>query len=502
MGALYVAAVVGCFWEVLGREVVFIAPDAPIDPVGWLEGWRRFFALPTLHGFITAALPYWLAYEGTFWVDGFVMCLAGLFWGRGRGASWGAAWTGGFCAAFAGYFFTLFCAGHRGVVDALAVSCLGFGALVRMVAAGRWRFGGVLGAVLALGLGAQADIWLLVVCALGAYGLFLVASAWGQRRVLWWRWGAGLALAVGVFLALGSPALRHTFGAAWETRSAQVAAATAGAEDAQAAREARWSFVTGWSLPPEELAEWLWPGCFGHTSYAFDPKPYRGRMGMPERGLRLRQHTIFLGWAALALAALAWGRRLEGPLRGERRFWTALALCAGVLALGRYTPLYRAIFCLPGLGAVRAPVKWLHLAGFAVAMLAGLGAEAVVKRWGAWAAAGMCAAVAACGAAVARPYVFARDLSANALVRAVPPGAQVWSALRWGEFEVQCRWHGVALAAEPEAAEVMVAPCAWVEGRPAVATLQVEGMEIGLYRVKSEVRRTRNERLPNVARPL
>lgn len=442
MAALFVAALALAFWKVLSPSVVFFAPDAPLEAPAFREALRRFLASPpTLQG-VVGLLPFGFAYEGTFWVDAWVMCLAGVFLLRGRGTAWGAAWVGGFCAAFAGYFLTLFCAGHRGVVDALAVTCLCFGALLRAMRTLHARWFALLGALLAFGLGAQADVWLLTVCALGAYGLWLwVRECPCSRgtnalprcfrcgwRAIRRRVGAllpRLALSAAVFLLVGWPALRHTFGAARETRAAQLAQASAGNASPEAMREAHWRFITDWSLPPEDLPELLVPGCRGNTTYPFDPKPYVGRMGSAAQ--TLRQHAIHLGWPALLLAAAAFLRKRGGETTRDRAFWAVLALVALLLALGRHTPLYRFVWQLPLIDHVRAPVKWLHLTGFAAAMLAGLGAEPIVRRLGNGAALALCALVAINGALVAKGFVFPIDLAPERTVRRLPPGTEVYA---------------------------------------------------------------------------
>lgn len=477
MTALYALAVVLCFWKVLGPDVVFVAPDAPVTAASLAEAWGSFLRVPTLQGLVSL-LPHRFAYEGTFWVDGYVMCLAAVFLLRGRGSTWGAAWVGGLCAAFVGYFFTLFCAGHRGVVDALAVTCLCFGALLRGVRTGRLRWWAALGAFAALGLGAQADVWLLAVCALAAYGVWLPAV----ERPAWKPLALGVAVTAVVFGALAWPALRHTFAEAQTTRQTQLRqaedAAQAGGTGEDAA-DARWAFVTGWSLPPEDLAELIVPGIHGHTSYPFDPEPYTGRMGT-ER-FALRQHSVHVGWVALALAALAALRRREPEAR-DLWFWWGLAAVALVLALGRYTPVYRAVAALPLLGEIRAPAKWFHLTGFALAVLAGIGAESVVRRFGAKAALALGAAAALCGALVARPYVFPRDLSHNALTAAVPPGATLCPTLPWADFIDVCRWQGIPLSDGPARADVLAA-VAQPWPKPPLATMASAAIPVATCRL-------------------
>ena len=57
MTALYALAIVLCFWKVLGPDVVFVAPDAPIAPLSLAEAWRQFLHVPTLQGLVSL-LPY------------------------------------------------------------------------------------------------------------------------------------------------------------------------------------------------------------------------------------------------------------------------------------------------------------------------------------------------------------------------------------------------------------------------------------------------------------
>lgn len=492
MTGLYVLGVTITFWPVLASDVVFVAPDAPIQPLCLREAFRVFFDLPSLQNLVLL-FPYRWAYEGTFWVDGYVMLLAGVLLLRSRGVNWGAAWVGGLCAAFMGYFFTLFCAGHRGVVDALATSCLAFGLLSRGMQNLRWGWFAALGLTLALGLGAQADIWLLTCCALTAYGVWLLSAERGERP--WRPWlgavAARMALTATLFLLVGTPALRHTFGAAQETRTAQLTQATAHASTPEAARAAAWEFTTNWSLPPEDLLEWLLPDIHGRTSYPFDPKPYTGRMGTND--FALRQHSLFVGWLTLLLAGAAWAGRGLGRTPRERLFWLCLAGTTLLLALGRFTPCYRLIAWVPGLRSIRAPVKWLHLTGFALAILAGFGAERLLqklphpgtRRIGALA---LGLGITLCGAWVARGYVFPRNLAHNRLTAALPPGATLYDGLGWPQLRDICQWQGIPLCDRPEAADYVVAPVPQPGLKP-ITTLLERGWLLGLYRLPESLKR-------------
>jgi hypothetical protein len=90
--------------------------------------------------------------------------------------------------------------------------------------------------------------------------------------------------------------------------------------------------------------------------------------------------TEFLGYIGvsgliLALAALAYSRRRQ------TYFFVALAAVALFLALGKQNPLYPALFKLvPGFNLLRVPARWLFLYDFGAAMLAALGAEALLEE--------------------------------------------------------------------------------------------------------------------------
>jgi hypothetical protein len=90
------------------------------------------------------------------------------------------------------------------------------------------------------------------------------------------------------------------------------------------------------------------------------------------------EYVAYVGLIGLALAAVgAWAR-----LRRRQRGGAALALAfAGVfLAFGAYNPVYYLLYKLvPGFALFRAPARWLLLYSFGVAILAGLGLEALPR---------------------------------------------------------------------------------------------------------------------------
>lgn len=137
---------------------------------------------------------------------------------------------------------------------------------------------------------------------------------------------------------------------------------------AVARASARWdqpmATATLWSLHPIRLLELLLPLPWrdprlpaGWYAAVFDDRePYLA--------------SIYCGVLSFVLAAAA--------LLGRRRGLVALAAAAALLALGSHTPLYATLLAvLPPLRLLRYPEKAIVLTGLALALLAGLGFDAL-----------------------------------------------------------------------------------------------------------------------------
>jgi hypothetical protein len=125
------------------------------------------------------------------------------------------------------------------------------------------------------------------------------------------------------------------------------------------------------SLPPQSLATLLFPNVFGTLDNGVNywgPGPMTVANGSwTDRSI----NYVFAG--TLPALLLLWhgiaGRRLF--LRGAR-FYLAVACCALIYALGRYTPIFETIFdYLPGVSLYRRPADATFIINFAYAMLAG-----------------------------------------------------------------------------------------------------------------------------------
>ncbi len=118
------------------------------------------------------------------------------------------------------------------------------------------------------------------------------------------------------------------------------------------------TFVTGYSLPPVFLSQFVFPFVQGEPSEANN------------------EYLAYFGLAPLVLAMLA-------PfLRRNRRtiFLALFALGALSLALGELNPIYQLLYRLPGLNLFRVPARYLYLFVFAAALLSATAFDDLASR--------------------------------------------------------------------------------------------------------------------------
>lgn len=418
--AVFAALAAFVFWGTWSTRVAPVMPDdAMAATVGYGDVLRRALAaflesgklLPTdlfWKGLVVS--PYFcqeLKYVSALYLAG----LALAWFLRGRGLGLVAAYGAGLLLAFCGYWSTLFAAGHGGWFIWMSYGVFAFGLIDRALAANRPRHWLLLGAVVAWGSFYQSDLWLLFTCLTAAYFVFRWTAVFRDNRAAAdGRSPAvplkGMALALAACALVGAPGFYSAIFSDLAARDRQIAAGeqSGAVQDAAAARERRWEFVTNWSLPPEETAEFFWARKNGDTSCpltlalggaATGVRPYTGALGRPlgaESG-NYRQHSLYVGWMTCLLALLgfaawagSWGRA-DRDLRRTAIFFAAVAALCTVLSFGRYCEcVYRVVFALPMGDYLRAPVKWHHLTEFSLVVLAGLGIEFLARsltdrRW-------------------------------------------------------------------------------------------------------------------------
>ncbi len=393
------------FWGTWSEAMVPVMPDSPtVFPIDYLtdflRGWRESGKFVPSDMFAFLGSPYlWVEFKYVLAV--YCAALGMFYFLRGRGLSRPAAYGAGLLLAFSGYWLTLFSAGHGGWFVWMTYGVFAFGLIDRAFEKGKIRHWLFLGACLAWGSFYQSDLWLLFTVFSAAYFLFRwLLTARAEKTFLPRRWICGMLIALASFVLVGAPSFRSALVNDLKGRDDQIASGvtvTAGATG----DEARWEFVTNWSLPPEDTLEFFISRIHGDTSCPLtlaigrargtDIKPYTGRLGCPKAYendpkvvSNYRQHSLYVG-ALTCLLALA---GLFSKRRSLVLFFAISAIVFYLFSLGRYCEsVYRLVYALPMGDYLRAPVKWHHLTEFCLVVLAGLGLDALHRllsrfRWG------------------------------------------------------------------------------------------------------------------------
>ena len=298
------------------------------------------------------AVFHWVLPAGPAFVAEFVICLVGLgigvsYWLRGWGLHWLACAFGAFVAVFSGAVLLRVLAGQLTVLGTFLYFPLLLTAVDRVEA--KPTLGWVcLGAIAVAGMALAGHPATLLMAGVAA-GLYALPTVRGGKR---WRrlgWLAGIA-------ALGLVAA-----------GVQLLPGLAVASETSRGQGLDYAAAIAFSMPPESMLTIAAPGLFGDGPGA----DYFGRWWYWDA-------SAFIGCGALAFA-------LHGAATPHARRFQLLLLAAvaTVLALGGYTPIYRALYdWVPGFDLIRAPSKLLFFATLALAGLAALGVDGLLRREG------------------------------------------------------------------------------------------------------------------------
>lgn len=113
------------------------------------------------------------------------------------------------------------------------------------------------------------------------------------------------------------------------------------------------------------------------TAFSLPPNLI-GRAILPSYdGQLFGEYVAYLGILGLGLAL--WGMMAQpaAPPKGGKWAWIVLAAVGLGLAFGRFNPIYLVLAELPGFNLFRVPARWLSLFTLAMALLAGLGVQAL-----------------------------------------------------------------------------------------------------------------------------
>ncbi len=268
-------------------------------------------------------------------------------WARNRRLAEWSAFFAAIVVMFSAVFTLRLFAGHLTYINATAWAPLLLLSIDRVIDSRKFAWAAV-GAV-ALSMAILAGHPQAVFCVLAVAGPYACARLIpGQAKV---------ATAALLLFILLSPAF---------LAAAQLWPALAFSDESVRAGGLHYVLASSLSLPPENAITLFAPTFFGDVV----SQPYWGRWAFWET-------CAFFGVATLALcgyAVIASGRR-------DRWLWLGLIVFAVVLSLGRYAPVYYAIYALvPGADSFRCPSRHLLGAQLFIALLAGLGAETLVRE--------------------------------------------------------------------------------------------------------------------------
>ena len=384
------AMAISVFQPIIGRENILIASDANIGhmsqikdslPAAFTRRWdyQAMLGKPLEPAAKVSALVLWLTplhiYQGWNYAWALMLGTLGIFFFcREVGLRRMPSLLAGMTAFWTGTNLTLCNAGHLPKFWAMALAAwalyTGYVALGR----GSVRWGIYCGALLACMFLEIADLALINMVLIGVFIVWRAATSEIPKRK-----SLLIVACIMTMAALGAvPSAYDTY--------------VARAKDASVERstpEGQWDFATQWSFPPSEMLDLFAPGYFGWKSG--DPTgPYWGRTGQSaawvsqQQGFRnFRLESVYLGAGTLAFALavlVLWDRKSKVPVwRRTEFFFLAASAVLLLLAFGRYGPLYRMLWHLPGFSSVRNPNKFLQSFQLAYGILVGLGLQRVLS---------------------------------------------------------------------------------------------------------------------------
>ena len=336
-------------------------------------------------------------------IDTFLIGASVAFYLRSLRIAPAAAYSAGLFAGFCGYFASLFSAGHLGILDGYALGMWQIGLISLGFGTRRWAYFALYGCFACWGQMAATDVGALCIMLGAAFVIWQFVKRLLRREPaaeLFRVYVPRLALAAVVFLLVGNANFFRVIQSQRATRDQQISessrpAAASTQQSPEAAKqkaEDRWIFATNWSLAPADCLEFAVAGVFGNDSFR-PPYPFWGELGRPygfkpgQMWPNYRQHTVYMGLFALFFAGVAvFSRRRKSAAEPDDAdtddvpFWIAVWVGALLLALGRYTPVYRLFYAIPLMDYLRAPVKFLHFTEYATAVLAGFGLMRLLKN--------------------------------------------------------------------------------------------------------------------------
>ena len=352
-------------------------------------------AFPQWNPYLFGGMPYVAAMHGDIFYPTFLLrmvlptdvamtwgfiihlVLAGIFsfsFLRAAGISFAGALIGGLAYMLGGQLASLVSPGHDGKLFVSSLFPLSLLLLLRWVRDGKHWAPPLLALTIGLAvLSPHPQLLQYMLLASGAYALYVAVR--GIRAGTWTGRGATVRLAV----ALGAVVLGGLMGAiqylpvreyvAWSPRAGGIA---------------DYAIATSYAWPIEEFLDVYVPQFSGILD------AYWGRN-------MIHFHSQYVGAAVLVLLTAAFAGWRRDPRRSEILFWSVTLVVALLWAFGGHTPFYRIPYALiPGTKFFRAPATVFFVGALAIAYLAAVGTERLLRAeigrrfalgWGTFAAA-------------------------------------------------------------------------------------------------------------------
>jgi len=268
-----------------------------------------------------------------------------------------ACLIGGLAYMLGGQISALVSPGHDGKLFVSALFPLGLWALIRGIRDGReWAWGAFALIVGLAVLSPHPQLLQYMLLASGAYSIYLAV-----RCVRGGRYSSAVAIRRLAF-AFGAVLIGGAIGAiqylpvreyvAWSPRAG-------GLPD--------YAIATSYAWNPEEIFNVYLPQFSGMLD------SYWGRNG-------IHLHSEYVGVAVLILMGAAWLNLRGDARRSQIVFWSVTLLVALLWAMGSSTPFYRIPYALvPGTKFFRAPQTIFFIGSLAIAFLAAVGTERLMR---------------------------------------------------------------------------------------------------------------------------
>ncbi len=259
---------------------------------------------------------------------------------------------------FAAYLISMVASGHEGKIYVTALFPLVILLIERAFQQKPFLNFTLLGLILGIIiLSPHPQMSYFTLWAAGLYTLFKLVVLYKREKTISLIPKPALLALYAVVVALLLSAIQFYPGYVYTTEFSPRAEAQSG-----------WKWATSWSLHEEDIMSQLIPEFSGNTAMT-NEGTYWGKNPFKYNSEAVGVVSLFL-----ALIGMFFARRRE------RWFFGGLALFAIVYALGATTPIFKLFYYLiPKVESLRAPSMIMFMYSFSVALLGGLGIQAIIN---------------------------------------------------------------------------------------------------------------------------